>query len=93
MFIIVKLIYVKDKYEKRPTIAKNVTIVLGVIGLVAICAPDYFTKDVQLWNINNAYADSGAGLTLIRMAKDFKVSKPKKYNVDDSKPLEQIITG
>lgn len=87
VFIIVKLIYVKDKYEKRPTIAKNVTIVLGVIGLVAICAPDYFTKDVQLWNINNAYADSGAGLTLIRMAKDFKVSKPKKYNVDDSKNI------
>lgn len=87
VFIIVKIIHVKDKYEKRPTIAKNVTIVLGVIGLVAICAPDYFTKDVQLWNINNAYAESGAGLTLIRMAKDFKVSKPKKYNADESKKI------
>lgn len=85
--IILKLIRIKDKYEKRPTIAKNVTIVLGVIGLVAICAPDYFTKDVQLWNINNAYAESGAGLTLIRMAKDFKVSKPKKYNADESKKI------
>ena len=87
VFIIVKLIYVKDKYEKRPTIAKNITIILGIIGLVAICAPDYFTKDVQLWNINNAYAESGAGLTLIRMAKDFKVSKPKKYNADESKKI------
>ena len=85
--IILKLIRIKDKYEKRPTIAKNITIILGIIGLVAICAPDYFTKDVQLWNINNAYAESGAGLTLIRMAKDFKVSKPKKYNADESKKI------
>lgn len=85
--IILKLIRIKDKYEKRPTIAKNITIILGIIGLVAICAPDYFTNDVQLWNINNAYAESGAGLTLIRMAKDFKVSKPKKYNADESKKI------
>lgn len=87
MFISVKVIYVKDKYERRPTFAKNITIVLGVIGLVAICAPDYFTNDVQLWNINNAYADSGAGLTLIRMVKEFNVSKPKKYSVDETKKI------
>lgn len=87
MFISVKVIYVKDKYERRPTFAKNIIIVLGVIGLVAICAPDYFTNDVQLWNINNAYADSGAGLTLIRMVKEFNVSKPKKYSVDETKKI------
>ena len=87
VFIIIKWIHVKDKYERKTTFAKNVTIVLGVIGLVAICAPDYFTKDVQLWNINNAYAESGAGLTLIRMAKDFNVSKPKKYSADESKKI------
>ena len=87
MFISVKVIYVKDKYERRPTFAKNITIVLGVIGLVAICAPDYFTNDVHLWNINNAYADSGAGLTLIRMVKEFNVSKPKKYSVDETKKI------
>lgn len=87
MFIIIKVVHVKDKYERRPTIAKNITIVLGVIGLVAICAPDYFTNDVQLWNINNAYADSGAGLTLIRMVKEFNVSKPKKYSVDETKKI------
>lgn len=87
MCISVKVIHVKDKYERRPTFAKNITIVLGVIGLVAICAPDYFTNDVQLWNINNAYADSGAGLTLIRMVKEFNVSKPKKYSVDETKKI------
>lgn len=87
MFIIIKVVHVKDKYERRPTIAKNITIVLGVIGLVAICAPDYFTNDVQLWNINNAYADSGAGLTLIRMVKEFNVSKPKKYSIDETKKI------
>ena len=87
VIFILKVMVIKDKYERRPTIAKNFTIVLGVIGLVAICAPDYFTKDVQLWNINNAYADSGAGLTLIRMAKDFSVSKPKKYSSDESKKI------
>lgn len=85
VFVIIKVIHIKDKYEKRPTIAKNITVVLGVLGLVAISMPDYFTKDVQLWNINNAYADSGAGLTIIRMAKDFTVRKPKKYNVDEVK--------
>lgn len=87
MFIIIKVVHIKDKYERKPTIAKNITIVLGVIGLVAICAPDYFTNDVQLWNINNAYADSGAGLTLIRMVKEFNVSKPKKYSVDETKKI------
>ena len=87
MFIIIKVVHVKDKYERKPTIAKNITIVLGVIGLVAICAPDYFTNDVQLWNINNAYADSGAGLTLIRMVKEFNVSKPKKYSIDETKKI------
>lgn len=87
VIFILKVMVINDKYERRPTIAKNFTIVLGVIGLVAICAPDYFTKDVQLWNINNAYADSGAGLTLIRMAKDFSVSKPKKYSPDESKKI------
>lgn len=87
VIFILKVMVIKDKYERRPTVAKNFTIVLGVIGLVAICAPDYFTKDVQLWNINNAYADSGAGLTLIRMAKDFSVSKPKKYSPDESKKI------
>lgn len=87
VIFILKVMVIKDKYERKPTVAKNFTIVLGVIGLVAICAPDYFTKDVQLWNINNAYADSGAGLTLIRMAKDFSVSKPKKYSPDESKKI------
>ena len=41
-----------------------------------------FTDTVELWNINRAYANSGMGLTIVRMAKDIKVSKPKNYNPD-----------
>ena len=85
--IIIKEIKFKDKSEIRTTLSKNITIVLGVVGVIAICIPDYFTKDVELWNLNAAYANSGAGITLVRMAKDLKINKPRKYSSKEAKKI------
>ena len=87
MFVLFKIWKVKEKREVRTTFVKNVTIAIGVIGIIALCVPDYFTKEVELWNINMAYANSGAGLTLARMVKSMKVAKPKGYNVNNTKEL------
>lgn len=101
LIILIKGIKFKDKREIRTTLSKNITIVLGVVGVIAICIPDYFTKDVELWNLNAAYANSGAGITLVRMAKDLKINKPQKYSSKESKQIiseyqddmEQAETG
>lgn len=83
-----KFARIKEKKEDRTTFSKTVTIILGVFGMVVLFGPNYFTDYVELWNVNRAYANSGAGLTIVRMVKDFKVKKPKKY---DSRDVEKIL--
>lgn len=82
-FVLIKCIKVDEKKEIHTTRAKTITIIVGIVGMVFLCVPDYFTNGVELWNINRAYANSGAGLTIVRMAKDFKVKKPKKYESNE----------
>lgn len=99
-FVLIKCIKIDEKKEKHTTKAKTITIIIGIVGMVVLCVPDYFTNGVELWNINRAYANSGAGLTIVRMVKDFKVKKPKKYDsnevinilskyTDDTKQIEE----
>ena len=38
-------------------------------------------NSILIWNINECYLESGAGLTLMRMVKDLKVEKPKNYDL------------
>ncbi len=80
LMLVLWKIKIKEKREIRTTRAKIVGIVLGVVGILAFFGPNYITDTVELWNINNAYANSGMGLTIVRMAKDIKVSKPKNYD-------------
>lgn len=87
MFMLFKGWKLREKREARTTLIKNITIAVGVIGILTLCVPDYFTKEVELWNINRAYANSGAGLTIVRMVKNLKVSKPKGYNINDVKDI------
>lgn len=81
MFVLWK-VKIKEKKEIRTTRAKIVGIVLGIVGLLIFFGPNYITDTVELWNVNRAYANSGMGLTIVRMAKDIKISKPKNYNKD-----------
>lgn len=87
MVVLIRFWKVKEKRERRTTLVKSVTIVVAVIGIAALCVPDYFTKEVELWDINRAYANSGAGLTLVRMVKSLKVSKPKGYDINVVKDI------
>lgn len=81
--IVLWKIEVKEKKEIRTTRAKLAGIVLGVFGILVLFGPNYITDGVELWNINRAYANSGMGLTIVRMAKDIKVAKPKNYNAKE----------
>lgn len=80
VLVVLWKIKINEKRETRTTHAKLAGIVLGIFGILALFGPNYITDGVELWNINRAYANSGAGLTILRMAKDIKVSKPKNYD-------------
>ncbi len=82
LLIVLWKIKINEKKEARTTRAKIAGIILGVVGILVLFGPNYVTDTVELWNINRAYANSGMGLTIVRMAKDIKVSKPKNYNPD-----------
>ena len=84
-----KYVKIDEKETEKTTRAKIITVILGVFGVVILFGPNYFTDDVELWNVNRAYANSGAGLTIARMAKDFKVKKPKAFN---AKEVEAILS-
>lgn len=98
-FIIATLLFIMDliilyTVMKNEDITKNlktksITVIIGVFGIIALFGPNYFTDEVELWNVNRAYANSGAGLTIARMAKDLKVKKPCQYNSGD---VEQILS-
>lgn len=83
LFITFKFVKIEDKREGRGTKAKAITVLIGFVGIIALVGPNYFTDDVELWNINRAYANSGAGLTIARMAKDISVKKPANYSVKE----------
>lgn len=82
LLIVLWKIKINEKKEIRTTRAKVAGILLGIVGILVLFGPDYVTDTVELWNINRAYANSGMGLTIVRMAKDIKVSKPKNYRPD-----------
>lgn len=90
LIIMFKFIKIKDKRENRSTKAKTITVLIGLIGMIALIGPDYFTNDVELWDVNRAYANSGAGLTIARMAKDISVKRPANYNQEE---IKNILTS
>ena len=66
---------------------KTITVIIGVFGIITLFGPNYFTDEVELWNVNRAYANSGVGLTIARMAKDLKIKKPIQYNTREVEEL------
>ena len=73
----------KNKTKKR----KIMTSALGVAGILFFLALDPLMNDVYIWDINASYANSGPGLTLMKLFKDLKIDKPSGYNSSDVKNL------
>ena len=82
LFIMFKCVKIKEKRENKTRTAKMITIILGVFGMITLFVPNYFTDEVEMWDVNRAYAHSGVGLTIARMVKDLKVKRPNEYSLE-----------
>lgn len=63
------------------------TSIIGVLCISFLFIHEPLMDFIEIWNINEAYADSGAGLTLIRMVRDLKVKKPTGYDVNQVRSI------
>lgn len=76
-----------DKKETKTVKRRAVTTIIGVLCMGFLFVHEPLMKCIEIWNINEAYANSGAGLTLIRMIRDMKVKRPAGYNADEVRKL------
>lgn len=76
-----------DNKEKRTKKRRVVTSVLGILCISFLFIHEPLMKTIEIWDINEAYKKSGAGLTLIRLVKDLKIKKPNGYNKDEVKQI------
>lgn len=87
MIVLWKFSKFDDKKETKTFKRKFATSVLGVFCVVFFFMFDPLMENIEIWDINNSYANSGAGLTLMRMIKDLKINKPENYNINDVKNI------
>lgn len=85
MLVLWKFINFDDNNEPKAFRKKFITAICGVCCVMFLFMCDPLMNDVALWDINASYANSGAGLTLMRMIKDLKIDKPVNYNIDNVK--------
>lgn len=67
------------KNEKENKIKRIINLILG-IGIILIILNLPYLNKIGIWDINDCYKNYGSGLTILRMAKDLKINKPKEYN-------------
>lgn len=72
-----------DNKEKRTKKRRGVTAVLGILCISFLFIHEPLMKTIEIWDINEAYNNSGAGLTLIRLIRDLRIKKPDGYNKDE----------
>ena len=87
MLILWRFAKFNDKDNTKTFKRKFATSILGVFCVMFLFMFEPLMNDVAIWDINASYANSGAGLTLMRMIKDLKIKKPEKYNVNDVKEI------
>lgn len=83
MIVLWKFAKFDDKRETKTFKRKFATSLLGVFCVMFFFMLEPLMNDVAIWDINASYANSGAGLTLMRMIKDLKINKPKYYNANE----------
>ena len=72
-----------DKKETKTKKRRILTAAVGVLCMTFLFIHEPLMKTIEIWDINDAYKKSGAGLTLIRLIKDLRVKKPDGYNRDE----------
>lgn len=79
IFIILKCCNFKEKERKSFRVMR---FALGTVGIICIYMSESIVGNVGIWNINEAYENSGACLTIMKLIKDLKVNRPDNYSVD-----------
>ncbi len=74
------------KIKKENKIKRIINLILGTVIILIIFNLPYLNK-IGIWDINDCYKNYGSGLTILRMAKDLKINKPKEYNKKEIKEL------
>lgn len=82
-FILWKFCKFDDKIKTRTIKRRVITTLVGVVCILFFFMLDPLMDDVAIWDINASYANSGAGLALMRMIKDLNVKKPNNYDPDE----------
>lgn len=72
-----------DKKGTKTKRRRVVTAVLGVLCMAFLFMCEPLMDMIAIWDINEAYNNSGAGLTLIRLIRDLRVKRPDGYNRDE----------
>ena len=72
----------KTESKDKKIVNRIITTLVGICGIIAIFTSNTLMNRIAIWDINESYAESGAGLTLMRMIKDLKIEKPQNYNAN-----------
>lgn len=83
IFILWKFGKFDDKPKTKTVKRRIITTSVGVACILFFFMLDPLMDDVAIWDINASYANSGAGLALMRMIKDLNVKKPTNYDPEE----------
>ncbi len=78
----------KDKENKKRLRTKMLTVLIGIILIMSVFMNKKIMNKIELWDLDTAYENVGANLTIMRMLKDFKIQKPENY---DKKEVEKTL--
>lgn len=76
---------IKNKEKEKKT-KRIVNSIVGIVIIIVIMHLPYL-NEIGIWDINDSYKNYGSGLTILRMAKDLRIDKPKGYNKQSVKEL------
>lgn len=86
-FILWKFVKFDEKLNLKTVKKRVVTSLIGVGCILFFFMLKPLMDDVAIWDINASYANSGAGLTLMRMVKDLNIKKPSNYDANEIKRI------
>lgn len=79
-FVLWKFFNFKEREKVRLRRMRLTSVLVGVLGMFSIFTSEAIMGTVAIWNINESYAVSGAGLTIMRLVKDLNIKKPAGYS-------------
>lgn len=86
-FALWKFFNFKEREKVRLRRIRLTSVFVGVLGMFSIFTSEAIMGTVAIWNINESYAVSGAGLTIMRLVKDLNIKKPAGYSEAEVKDI------